>query len=567
MNMDRRTIIVIIATMFSFVAYNYYMQQKYPDYFSGRMAENIKEDMSPEERAELDALNEQLREAKSAEKAGETSPQEGVATSSEPAAIGEPQVERLSPEDLRIETENRVFIFDQDSTLLSVKLKNYRQEQKSDALVELLDNPMMVQGSLDPVGRRPQKGYSAVRDGQTISFSKQQDKFLVEQKFVVPESGYGLDLAVTFTNTSDSRADLTSSLLVLQNVYLPQESGGFGPAAFMAQNKAFIYGLDGSREEEIAKDYCEDSDGMVFGEALNQERLDFIGFDLHYFLAVLSPDTKMNFVMNRMSPPSEAAICPISLVAYQKQGLVEPNQSITLNFKGYFGPKDVELLEKEDPKFTNTVRFGWFSILAKPLLLAVKWFYSLVHNYGIAIIIVTVILKILFFPLTKAAAVSMKKMQKLNPEMTKLREKYKDDPQRQQKELMAFMAKHKVNPAKGCLPILPQIPVFIAFYNVLSQAIELRHAPFFGWIHDLASADPYYITPILLGVGMFVQQKLTPNPSMDKNQEKIMLMMPLIFTVMMLSLPAGMVLYMIANTAVSIAQQQWLNRRLDKQFG
>ena len=104
-------------------------------------------------------------------------------------------------------------------------------------------------------------------------------------------------------------------------------------------------------------------------------------------------------------------------------------------------------------------------------------------------------------------------------------------------------------------------------YNVLSQAIELRHAPFFGWIHDLASADPYYITPILLGVGMFVQQKLTPNPSMDKNQEKIMMMMPVIFTVMMLSLPAGMVLYMIANTAVSIAQQQWLNRRLDKQFG
>ncbi|RYZ53469.1 MAG: membrane protein insertase YidC, partial [Proteobacteria bacterium] len=115
---------------------------------------------------------------------------------------------------------------------------------------------------------------------------------------------------------------------------------------------------------------------------------------------------------------------------------------------------------------------------------------------------------------------------------------------------------------KGCLPILPQVPVFIAFYNVLSQAIELRHAPFYGWLIDLSSKDPYYITPILLGIGMFVQQKLTPNPGMDKNQEKIMLMMPIIFSLMMLSLPAGMVLYMMTNTIVSIAQQQWLNRRL-----
>ena len=129
---------------------------------------------------------------------------------------------------------------------------------------------------------------------------------------------------------------------------------------------------------------------------------------------------------------------------------------------------------------------------------------------------------------------------------------------------MAFMSKNKVNPAKGCLPILPQIPVFIAFYNVLSQAIELRQAPFIGWITDLSIADPYYISPLLLGVGMFVQQKLTPNPGMDKTQARVMMMMPLIFTVMMLSMPAGMVIYMLTNTIISIGQQQWLNRKLDK---
>ena len=156
----------------------------------------------------------------------------------------------------------------------------------------------------------------------------------------------------------------------------------------------------------------------------------------------------------------------------------------------------------------------------------------------------------------------MKRMQKLQPEMKKIQEKFKDDPPTMQRELMKFMSTNKANPFQGCLPILPQIPVFIAFYNVLSQAIELRHAPFFGWIQDLSAADPYYITPILLAVAMFVQQKLTPTPGMDKTQERIMMMMPIVFSLMMLSLPAGMVLYMITNTIVSIAQQQWLNHRL-----
>jgi YidC/Oxa1 family membrane protein insertase len=156
----------------------------------------------------------------------------------------------------------------------------------------------------------------------------------------------------------------------------------------------------------------------------------------------------------------------------------------------------------------------------------------------------------------------MKRMQKFTPEINRIKEKYKDDKQAQQREMMQFLGKHKINPAKGCLPILPQIPVFIAFYNVLSQSIELRHAPFYGWIQDLSAQDPYYVTPLLLGVGMLIQQKLTPNPTMDKTQERIMMMMPIMFTFMMLTLPAGMVLYMITNTIVSILQQQWLNRHL-----
>jgi YidC/Oxa1 family membrane protein insertase len=188
--------------------------------------------------------------------------------------------------------------------------------------------------------------------------------------------------------------------------------------------------------------------------------------------------------------------------------------------------------------------------------------YKLTQNFGFAVIILTAVLKVAFYPLTRAAAVSMKRMQKLQPEMQRIREKHQAEPQKQQQELMKFMATNKVNPAKGCLPILPQIPVFIAFYNVLSQAIELRHAHFALWIKDLSVADPFYILPLFLGVLMFAQQKLTPNPGMDKAQARVLMMMPVIFTVMMLSLPAGMVIYMITNTLISIAQQQWLNKRL-----
>lgn len=188
--------------------------------------------------------------------------------------------------------------------------------------------------------------------------------------------------------------------------------------------------------------------------------------------------------------------------------------------------------------------------------------FDLVSNWGVAIILFTILLKLLFYPLTRAAAVSMHKMKKLQPEMTKLREKYQDDPRMQQQELMRFMSQNKVNPMKGCLPILPQIPVFFAFYRVLSTSLDLRHAPFFGWIQDLSASDPYYVTPLLMGLAMFLQQKLTPTAGMEKAQERVMMMLPLIFTLMMLTLPSGMVLYMLTNTVVSILQQQWLNHKL-----
>lgn len=323
-----------------------------------------------------------------------------------------------------------------------------------------------------------------------------------------------------------------------------------------------VVGESGERDYEDSTTYCDDFDGepALTGRGVD---LDYIGYDDHYFLKVVQPlEKKLTYSIFKQDAAHVRDGCPLVTMLYQPNGLVEPGKTITLKYRAYFGPKRLDALTAFSEDMKSSLYLGWFGAIARPLLWAVKGIYGLLGNYGLAIIIITVLLKILFFPLTRAAQVSMKKMQKLQPQMNKIKEKYKDDRQRQQQEIMKFMSQNKINPAKGCLPILPQIPVFIAFYNVLSNAIELRHAPFFGWIQDLSQSDPYLITPLLLGVGMFLQQKLTPHPGMDKAQERIMMMMPVVFTVMMLSLPAGMVLYMLVNTIVSIVQQQWLNKSL-----
>ena len=570
MTMDRRTIVTIVLSVLAFSLYNVYLQKKYPSYFTppppveGQptpegMEGSATESASIAERGE-GLIGDSPNGASSPDQPMQTDdPTSGASESPKPAL--------LSAEELRFENDERIISFNQDrSAITSIQLKKYKSSLKGQEYVELLDSPLVLQATINPSDKLGKRGFEAFREGNRIRFVRQQGDFRIEHVFTLPDEGYEVGIETKFTNVGDGPEELTAGLLEYHNLLIEQSSGGFGPASFVAQQNSFIYSVENSREEEAANSYCEEPEGPVF--SLRNETIDFIGFDKHYFLKVLSPvDTKLNYDFERIATNGNTAFCPMSLTAYNQFGFVEAGQSIELGFTAYFGPKDVEILAATNPALQETVKFGFFAVIARPLLAAVKTLYQWVHNYGIAIIIVTLFLKILFFPLTRAAAVSMKRMQKLQPEMTRLREKYKEDPQRQQRELMAFMSKNKVNPAKGCLPILPQIPVFFAFYNVLGQAIELRHAPFFGWIQDLSTADPYYVTPLLLGVAMFIQQKLTPNPSLDKNQEKIMLMMPVIFTVMMLSLPAGMVLYMIVNTLVSIAQQQWLNRRLEHQLG
>ncbi len=230
----------------------------------------------------------------------------------------------------------------------------------------------------------------------------------------------------------------------------------------------------------------------------------------------------------------------------------------------YAGPKEYDRLKSLGVGLEYIVNFGFFSILAQPLFWILKLFYRVTGNYGWSIALLTILVRIPFIPLINKGQKSMKKLQALQPKMTEIKQKYKKDPQKMQKEMMELYKKYKVNPMSGCLPMLIQIPVFFALYKVLLVAIELRSAPFIFWIQDLSEKDPYYILPIIMGVTMFIQQKMTPT-TMESQQQKIMTYLPIVFTFLFLKFPSGLVLYWLVSNLLSIMQQHFVNRKIARE--
>ena len=227
----------------------------------------------------------------------------------------------------------------------------------------------------------------------------------------------------------------------------------------------------------------------------------------------------------------------------------------------YAGTKELQVLEKSGHKLVRLMDYGWFgnkfAFLVKPLLKVLQYFYNIFNNYGWAIIFVTIIIKIIFAPLTHKSFKSMKGMQKVQPYVKVIQERHKGDRQKMNEEMIELYKKHKVNPLGGCLPMLLQIPVFIGLYHALFFSIELRGAPFVGWIDDLSVADPYYVWPVLMGATMFLQQKLNPAIG-DPTQQKIMMMLPIVFTFLFMSFPSGLVLYWTVNNILTISQQAYI---------
>ncbi len=366
----------------------------------------------------------------------------------------------------------------------------------------------------------------AEKDKATLVFEYSSGDMIIRRTYTVYNDHYGIDLRdeVNFPYMVTVGKDF--------GIYEKDESVHYGPVVLRyADRREFV--TDKLKEP-----------------ALFKEGIKWIAQEDKYFFSAIAP----------RSAVEEAKVWAkegVALVALKLNSGVN-------DYLIYAGPKEYDLLKKFGLELEHIVDFGFFSFLARPLFWILKLFYGIFHNYGIAIIFLTIITRIPFIPLINKGQKSMKKLQDIQPKIVEIREKYKKDPQRMQREIMELYKKNKVNPMGGCLPLILQIPVFFALYKILTIAIELRGAPFVLWINDLSVKDPYYILPIVMGATMVIQQKMTPS-TMDPTQQKLMMLMPVVFTFLFLTFPSGLVLYWLVNNVLSIAQQWYINRKLQKQ--
>ncbi len=364
--------------------------------------------------------------------------------------------------------------------------------------------------------------------------------------FTFKSDSYAFDLTVKVANHAGRALDGHLDLSLAENF-----SGEASSSHFLGFN-----GSVNNRLEEIK------SGGLKELKTFTG-KIDFATLDEGYFITAMVPQgtAKSFLTLNETLPGSMVATLRTPVEA------LSPGQETQLAYTLYFGPKDLDDLKALQVGLERTVSFGWFDILGKPLLATLKFFNRYVHNYGIAIIILTIIIRVLFFYPSHKSYISMKEMQKLQPKVAKIREKHKDNKEAMNKEIMGLYRTFKVNPLGGCLPMVMQLPVFVALYNVLGYAIELRHAPFIitlpftniVWLMDLSAKDPLLITPIIMGATMVLQQRMTPSPG-DPTQAKMMMFLPVVFTFMFLNFASGLVLYWMVNNVLSIVQQHYTNK-------
>jgi YidC/Oxa1 family membrane protein insertase len=385
--------------------------------------------------------------------------------------------------------------------------------------------------------------------------TKTQNGVTINQTFRIYPDRYPIDITVNLSNHSSN--DIEGNLKATLRNYPPKDKKSYYSFIGLAL-------LLNEELETIAVKKIEED--QIFSG-----RIGWVAYENDYFMSAIIPDEQKRASFQGRYLDSgllEAVYVSPSMVLKAQQGLSAP-------FTIYLGPRDLSYLKPLQKKLELAINFGWTDIIAKPLLYALRFFNKYVKNFGVSIILLTILIKILFWPLTHKSYKSMKEMQKLQPLMAKIREKYKNNKEQMNKELMGLYKTYKVNPMGGCLPMLIQMPVFFALFRILGSSTELRHAPFWLWIDDLSAPDrlfhfsfqipfmsPPYGIPILtllMGASMFLQQKMTPTPG-DPSQAKIMMFLPIIFTFMFINFPSGLVLYWLTNNILSIGQQYRIKR-------
>jgi YidC/Oxa1 family membrane protein insertase len=391
----------------------------------------------------------------------------------------------------------------------------------------------------------------------TVVMKLQRGDLKIEKKFQFKKDNYVVDLSITCEKGGKA----------LDGRFFIGEDLGSQAEHFTSSAKlsAVYYEKGKTKRESPPK---KENEIKKIGSDIS-----WVGLDMQYFTIIAIPDKALPYF-----DIQKHSIKTVGLD--QKEVNRELLRTATpmsgsLQYQLYLGPKKQSNLSAvTSADISGVIDYGFFAILVKPLLASLRWIYQYVNNYGLAICILTFLLSLLLFPLRLKQMISMKKMQVVQPKMKAIQEKYKrynkTDPKRGEmnQEVMALYKEHGVNPLGGCIPMLPQLPLLWAFYSLLANSIELRQAPFFGWIHDLSMQDPIYVLPIVMGITMFISQKMTPMaPGTDPAQAKMMMVMPVVFTFMFLSVSSGLNLYFLCSNIFQIAFQKIAERWIGGQSG
>ncbi|MET0291093.1 MAG: membrane protein insertase YidC [Steroidobacteraceae bacterium] len=369
----------------------------------------------------------------------------------------------------------------------------------------------------------------------------------VTKTYVFRRGAYRVDLEYSVQNDSDAPFAVASYAQVKHDTP-PVERSYFNVSTYAFVGPA-IY--DGTKYRKLK---ITDSDDARLNQTIKHGWLAALQ---HHFVSAMIPPADKDYQYSLRVKGNEYVASLMGPVVN-----VEPKTTAKIEEVLFVGPKLQKQLDAIHPELSRVADYGMLTILSKPLFWVLEKIHAMFGNWGVAIILTTFLLKLLFYPLSEASGKSMARMKTLAPRMKNLQEQYKDDREKLGRAMMDLYKREKVNPAAGCLPILIQFPVFIAFYWVLLESVEMRQAPFFGWIQDLSSRDPYFILPIIMAGAMFLQYKLQPTPA-DPVQAKVFMILPIVMSVTFAFFPSGLVLYWVTNTVLTIAQQWNINRRIE----
>lgn len=561
--MDKRTILAIVLSLAVLLVYQIFFVKP----------------PTPQKVAAPQQATNQISKEKAAAPSAAPTATSAVAKPAPKAAVVKPEA---PARDIKVETNHYTAVFStRGAALKSFKLKDYYQDcykctddiwprvkgfftgkkeavqPKTKDFVELVDvhdgmpYPLAVTFPDSSADVAPDAVFDTntgkldlinTKEKQQLVFSKSSDGVKIEKIFTFDPAGYVIGLEVKVHNLTSSPITQVPRINWYQYVdpqKVDDSYGHDGPAVSVA----------GSIERQEVK--------KLNSEVILGPNILWGAFESKYFIASFIPENPSltNIVMTRDAD---------NMVAVGMKGrkeLIPGGQNSVFSYSLYLGPKQYDLLKTLSVGLESSIDFGWFKWLAIPSLFILNFLYGFVLNYGIAIIILTTIIKIIFWPLGNLSYKSMNEMKKLQPKIEALKAKYKNDQSKIGQETMALYREHKVNPFSGCLPMLIQIPVFFGLYKALMYSIELRHSPLFFWIQDLSAKDPYYITPIIMGATQFLSQKMTPAMG-DPMQQKVMLLMPVIFTFFFLNFPSGLVIYWLFNNILQIGQQFYINKKL-----